>query len=169
MAAVQARMIHGGENLLDKFEQQAELLKASEVEVEEVRKEQERLRAEIVHKEDEQVQIEEKFSTVEDEIAGKTKKMKKVFGKFSQIFVCILSFLFFLTRIRGFHLFLNELFVQISAVCDTVAFTRTTSDHDILIYFLLFLYSFRAIPNFLYFSFFPTRWASLRYVDDCAI
>jgi len=80
MAAVQARMIHGGENLLDKFEQQAELLKASEVEVEEVRKEQERLRAEIVHKEDEQVQIEEKFSTVEDEIAGKTKKMKKVFG-----------------------------------------------------------------------------------------
>ena len=80
MAAVQARMIHGGENLLEKYEHQEELLKASEVEVEERRVEQERLRAEIETHVDEQVQIEEKFSTVEDEIAGKTKKMKKVFG-----------------------------------------------------------------------------------------
>jgi len=80
MAAVQARMIHGGENLLEKYEQQEELLKASEVEVEERRKEQERLRAEIASKADQQFQIEEQFNSVEEEIAGKTKKMKKVFG-----------------------------------------------------------------------------------------
>ena len=63
-----------------RYEQQEELLKASEVEVEERRKEQERLRAEIASKADQQFQIEEQFNSVEEEIAGKTKKMKKVFG-----------------------------------------------------------------------------------------
>lgn len=80
MAAMKGQLIVGGVNLLEKAEEQERLLEESAKQLEEQLKAEEALQEEIRAREDEQINIEEQYKSLEEEIAGKTKKMKKVWG-----------------------------------------------------------------------------------------
>lgn len=65
-------------------EEQERLLEESARELEAQRAAEAGLRQEMIRIQDEQVDIDEKYKSLEEEIAGKTKKMKKVFGMLMQ-------------------------------------------------------------------------------------
>ncbi|GFG29444.1 hypothetical protein Cfor_02644 [Coptotermes formosanus] len=77
---LEKKILIGGENLLEKAEVQEQLLEASARELEERRRKEEQLRQALQQKEAELIDIEERYSTLQEEAAGKTKKLKKVFG-----------------------------------------------------------------------------------------
>ncbi|XP_065335163.1 kinesin-like protein KIF3A isoform X2 [Cloeon dipterum] len=75
------RKIHvGGENLLEKAEVQEKLLAAAASELEERKKHELRLRQALEQKEAERLDIEERYSSLQEEAAGKQKKLKKVWS-----------------------------------------------------------------------------------------
>lgn len=78
LQAIEKKIIVGGENLLDKAEEQERLLEESARELEERRQTEEALRQALKEKEAERLDIEEKYSNLQEEAAGKTKKLKKV-------------------------------------------------------------------------------------------
>ncbi len=97
LAALEKKIIVGGENLLEKAEEQEKLLEESAKELEEtIRKEAELKKALQVQKyhkyhivqfhgffifqekEAERLDVEEKYSSLQEEAAGKTRKLKKV-------------------------------------------------------------------------------------------
>lgn len=80
LLSLEKKILVGGENLLEKAEAQERLLEASVRELESRRRREEQLRAALQQKEAERVDIEERYSTLQEEAAGKTKKLKKVFG-----------------------------------------------------------------------------------------
>ncbi|XP_069681016.1 kinesin-like protein KIF3A isoform X2 [Periplaneta americana] len=80
LQSLEKKILVGGENLLEKAEAQERLLEASVRELENRRRREEQLRAALQQKEAERVDIEERYSTLQEEAAGKTKKLKKVFG-----------------------------------------------------------------------------------------
>ncbi|GAB1597339.1 kinesin-like protein KIF3A [Argonauta hians] len=77
LVAIEKKIIVGGENLLEKAEEQERLLGESAIELEERKKREEELRIALEEKEQERIDIEEKYSSLQDEIVGKTKKLKK--------------------------------------------------------------------------------------------
>ncbi|XP_014779765.1 kinesin-like protein KIF3A [Octopus bimaculoides] len=77
LSAIEKKIIVGGENLLEKAEEQERLLGESAIELEERKKREEELRRALEEKEQERIDIEEKYSSLQDEIVGKTKKLKK--------------------------------------------------------------------------------------------
>ncbi|KAF7989869.1 hypothetical protein HCN44_008543 [Aphidius gifuensis] len=79
MQNLQNKILVGGENLLEKAEAQEELLAAAAVELEQRKKREEQLKKAIEEKEAERIDIEEKYSSLQDEAAGKTKKLAKVY------------------------------------------------------------------------------------------
>lgn len=78
LQALEKKIIVGGENLLEKAEEQERLLEESARELEERRKKEAELRQALQQKEAERLDIEEKYSNLQEEAAGKTKKLKKV-------------------------------------------------------------------------------------------
>ena len=68
----------GGENLLEKAEAQEQLLAETAIELEERRKREEQLKKAIEEKEAERIDIEEKYSSLQEEAAGKTAKLVKM-------------------------------------------------------------------------------------------
>ncbi|KAJ9587101.1 hypothetical protein L9F63_028327 [Diploptera punctata] len=80
LQSLEKKILVGGENLLEKAEVQEQLLEASARELEQRRRKEEQLRQALQQKEAELVDIEERYSTLQEEVAGKTKKLKKVFG-----------------------------------------------------------------------------------------
>ncbi|XP_018016363.1 kinesin-like protein KIF3A, partial [Hyalella azteca] len=79
LAGLERKILVGGENLLEKAEEQQRLLEKSAQELEERRRHEEQLRAAITQKEAERVDLEERYSSLQDEAAGKTRKMKLVY------------------------------------------------------------------------------------------
>lgn len=77
---LEKKILVGGENLLEKAELQEQLLEASARELEQRRRKEEHLRQQLQQKEAELVDIEERYSSLQEEAAGKTKKLKKVFA-----------------------------------------------------------------------------------------
>ncbi|PSN34215.1 Kinesin-like protein KIF3A [Blattella germanica] len=77
---LEKKILVGGENLLEKAEVQEQLLESSSKELEQRRRKEEMLRQALQQKEAELIDIEERYSTLQEEAAGKTKKLKKVFG-----------------------------------------------------------------------------------------
>jgi kinesin family protein 3/17 len=65
--------------LLEKAEVQESLLVASAIELEERKRREEQLKRVIEEKEAERIDIEEKYSSLQDEAAGKTKKLEKIY------------------------------------------------------------------------------------------
>jgi kinesin family protein 3/17 len=63
---------------LEKAEEQARLLEQSEKEMEKQREKQARLKQTITEKEEEKLQLEEKYANLADEAQSKTKKLKKL-------------------------------------------------------------------------------------------
>ncbi|CAD5114844.1 DgyrCDS3880 [Dimorphilus gyrociliatus] len=75
---LEKKIIVGGENLLEKAEEQERLLEESAEELNRRNEIQEKLRKQLEEKEQERLDIEEKYSSLQEEAAGKTKKLKKV-------------------------------------------------------------------------------------------
>ena len=73
-------MFLSGENLLEKAEEQARLLDDSARQLEETIEREESIRKAIKEKEAERLDIEEKYSSLQEEAAGKTRKLKKVWS-----------------------------------------------------------------------------------------
>lgn len=78
LEAIERKIIVGGENLLEKAENQAVLLEQSEKELEKQRLKQKNLKQTITEKEEEKIQLEEKYANLTDEAQSKTKKLKKL-------------------------------------------------------------------------------------------
>ena len=77
---IEKRIIVGGENLLEKAEEQEKMLEESAKELEETIATEQKLREKLEAAEAERVDIEEKYSSLQDEAAGKTRKLKKVWS-----------------------------------------------------------------------------------------
>uniref|UniRef100_A0A0K0FGM0 Kinesin-like protein n=1 Tax=Strongyloides venezuelensis TaxID=75913 RepID=A0A0K0FGM0_STRVS len=75
---IEKNIIIGGENLLDKAEIQAKLLEESNIELEQSKQSEEELKKVLKEREAERLDIEEKYSSLQEEANGKTKKLKKV-------------------------------------------------------------------------------------------
>lgn len=84
LQVIEKRIIVGGENLLEKAEEQERLLEESAKELEERKRKAEQLHKALEEKEAERLDIEEKYSSLQEEIAGKTKKLKKVWTLYTQ-------------------------------------------------------------------------------------
>uniref|UniRef100_A0A8C5PLM4 Kinesin-like protein n=1 Tax=Leptobrachium leishanense TaxID=445787 RepID=A0A8C5PLM4_9ANUR len=78
LSTLEKKVIVGGVDLLAKAEEQEKLLEESNLELEERRKRAEKLRRELEEKEQERLDIEEKYTSLQEEAQGKTKKLKKV-------------------------------------------------------------------------------------------
>lgn len=76
--ALEKKIIVGGENLLQKAEEQERLLEESARELEERKQKEAALREALELKEAERLDMEERYSTLQEEAAGKTRKLKKV-------------------------------------------------------------------------------------------
>ncbi|XP_074651128.1 kinesin-like protein KIF3A [Tubulanus polymorphus] len=84
LSAIEKKIIVGGENLLEKAEEQERLLGESALELEARKKKEEELRKALQEKESETMDIEEKYNSLQEEAAVKTKKMKKLFVMYMQ-------------------------------------------------------------------------------------
>lgn len=78
LQGLEKQIIIGGENLLEKAQEQEKLLEESSKELEERKKNEIELKKALEEKESERLNIEEKYSSLQEEAAGKTKKLKKV-------------------------------------------------------------------------------------------
>lgn len=78
MQNLQNKILVGGENLLEKAEAQEHLLAAAAVELDQRKSREEQLKRAIEEKEAERIDIEEKYSSLQEEAAGKTKKLARV-------------------------------------------------------------------------------------------
>jgi len=78
LSQIEKKIIVGGENLLEKAEEQERLLQESAAELEKRRRREDELREALEAREAERLDIEEKYSSLQEEAAGKTKKLKKV-------------------------------------------------------------------------------------------
>ncbi|XP_040261690.1 kinesin-like protein KIF3A isoform X1 [Bufo bufo] len=78
LSSLEKKVIVGGVDLLAKAEEQEKLLDESNQELEERRRRAEKLRKELEEKEQERLDIEEKYTSLQEEAQGKTKKLKKV-------------------------------------------------------------------------------------------
>ncbi|XP_043280889.1 kinesin-like protein KIF3A isoform X2 [Venturia canescens] len=79
MQNLQNKILVGGENLLEKAEAQEQLLAAAAVELDQRKSREEQLKRAIEEKEAERIDIEEKYSSLQEEAAGKTKKLSRVY------------------------------------------------------------------------------------------
>lgn len=75
---LEAKIMVGGENLLEKAELQERLLAESEAELQERKTKELQLQSELEQRQAEIIQIEESYGTLQEEITALNKKMKKV-------------------------------------------------------------------------------------------
>lgn len=78
LKAVESKLIVGGVNLLEKDAEQQRLLDESAKELEARHKREAELKKKLEEQEAEKIDIEEKYASLKEEAAGKTKKLKKV-------------------------------------------------------------------------------------------
>ncbi|XP_066591336.1 kinesin-like protein KIF3A [Prorops nasuta] len=78
MQNLQNKILVGGENLLEKAEAQEQLLAAAAIELDQRKSREEQLKKAIEEKEAERIDIEEKYSSLQEEAIGKTKKITRV-------------------------------------------------------------------------------------------
>ena len=72
-----------GENLLEKAEEQDKLLDESARQLEDTISREASIRKVLKEKEAERLDIEEKYSSLQEEVSGKTRKLKKVWSMYS--------------------------------------------------------------------------------------
>ncbi|KAI6240085.1 Kinesin-like protein [Aphelenchoides fujianensis] len=84
LAAIERKLIVGGENMLEKAEKQAQLLEQSNVELERARHNESQLRKRLETRQAERLDIEEKYNTLQEEVNVKTKRLKRAFTNYVQ-------------------------------------------------------------------------------------
>lgn len=82
---MEKKLIVGGENLLEKVEEQAKLLEISNRELESSKQSEERLRSQLEEKTAWKVEIEERYSSLQEESAAKTRKTKRVTNELREV------------------------------------------------------------------------------------
>ncbi|XP_059094614.1 kinesin-like protein KIF3A [Tigriopus californicus] len=82
LLALEKKIIVGGENLLDKAEEQEKLLEESVKELEETIKRENELKQTLQQREAERMDIEERYTSLQEEAAGKSRKLKKVWNMY---------------------------------------------------------------------------------------
>nr|XP_023013785.1 kinesin-like protein KIF3A [Leptinotarsa decemlineata] len=78
MALIQKKILVGGENLLEKAQQQVFCLESSAAELESLDKSHQQLEEQLNKKAAEKIDVEEQYSSLQEEDAGLTKKLKKI-------------------------------------------------------------------------------------------
>uniref|UniRef100_A0A2K5NTZ1 Kinesin-like protein n=1 Tax=Cercocebus atys TaxID=9531 RepID=A0A2K5NTZ1_CERAT len=101
LSALEKKVIVGGVDLLAKAEEQEKLLEESNMELEERRKRAEQLRRELEEKEQERLDIERKYTSLQEEAQGKTKKLKKVWTMLLDLSYIFMDFLLTQEHVRG--------------------------------------------------------------------
>jgi len=79
---LQSKLVVGGVNLLEKDVQQREMEAQLDSELEERRREEQRLAEEVEKEEEARLGLDEQYNSLQEEIEGKTRKLKKLWGKF---------------------------------------------------------------------------------------
>ncbi|EDQ89939.1 uncharacterized protein MONBRDRAFT_16629 [Monosiga brevicollis MX1] len=82
VAAVESKLVVGGVNLLDKASKQQELLERAQTELQAREAEQMVIAQALDDVEQEQLDLEQKYSSLEEEKEGKSKKLKKVYDMY---------------------------------------------------------------------------------------
>ncbi|EPB66314.1 kinesin motor domain protein [Ancylostoma ceylanicum] len=85
LSQMESRLIVGGENMLEKAEEQARLLEESNRELEQSRTQESRLRDQLKEKEAAREDIEEKYSSLQDEAAAKTRRLRRVWNELCEV------------------------------------------------------------------------------------
>ncbi|KAG8228748.1 hypothetical protein J437_LFUL009670 [Ladona fulva] len=80
LQSLERKIIVGGENLLEKAEEQERLLAMSQAELDRTRQSEKQLREQLEEKEAERIDIEEKYSSLAEECAAKGRKIRKVYS-----------------------------------------------------------------------------------------
>lgn len=75
---LERKILVGGENLLEKADLQGQLLLQSAQELEQTMSQEQQLQQELQRKEAERIDIEERYSSLQEECAGKGKKLRKI-------------------------------------------------------------------------------------------
>lgn len=78
LQTLENKILVGGENLLEKADAQEKLLEASIAQLEEATKNELELKESLQKKEAERIDIEERYSSLQEECIGKTKKLHRV-------------------------------------------------------------------------------------------
>lgn len=78
LQTLENKILVGGENLLEKADAQEKLLDASIAQLEEATKNELKLKESLQKKEAERIDIEERYSSLQEECIGKTKKLHRV-------------------------------------------------------------------------------------------
>lgn len=78
LQSLENKILSGGENLLEKAYNQEKLLEKSIAELEETNKKEQELQENLQKIEAERIDIEERYSSLQEECVGKTKKLQKV-------------------------------------------------------------------------------------------
>lgn len=78
LQSLENKILSGGENLLEKAFNQEKLLEKSIAELEETNKKEQELQENLQKIEAERIDIEERYSSLQEECVGKTKKLQKV-------------------------------------------------------------------------------------------
>ncbi|PAV65692.1 hypothetical protein WR25_17211 [Diploscapter pachys] len=81
---IESKLIVGGENLLEKAEEQAKLLEENNQELEKSRNQESFLRSQLKEKEAAKTEIEDKFASLQEEAAAKTKKLRRVWNELNE-------------------------------------------------------------------------------------
>ncbi|KAI1717077.1 kinesin motor domain-containing protein [Ditylenchus destructor] len=84
LTAIEKKLIVGGENMLEKAEQQARLLDESNRELERARQSEHELQRRLDSQQAERMDIEERYNTLQEEVQGKTRKLKKAWQAYTQ-------------------------------------------------------------------------------------
>ncbi|KAK6043570.1 kinesin motor domain protein [Cooperia oncophora] len=85
LSQMESRLIVGGENMLEKAEEQARLLEESNRELELSRTQESRLRDQLKEKAAAREDIEEKYSSLQDEAAAKTKRLRRTYNELCEV------------------------------------------------------------------------------------
>jgi kinesin family protein 3/17 len=80
LAQMEAKLLVGGVNILDKNEEQQIILANQAKELEERRRQERLLQESIQNQEEAQFQIEENYNSLQEEVTEKTRKLKKLFS-----------------------------------------------------------------------------------------
>ncbi|VDL80971.1 unnamed protein product [Nippostrongylus brasiliensis] len=85
LSQMESRLIVGGENMLEKAEEQARLLEESNRELEMSRTQESRLRDQLKEKAAAREDIEEKYSSLQDEAAAKTRRLRRTWNELNEV------------------------------------------------------------------------------------
>ncbi|KAJ1346091.1 Kinesin-like protein klp-20 [Parelaphostrongylus tenuis] len=85
LSQIESRLIIGGENMLEKAEEQARLLEESNRELELSRTQESHLRDQLKKKAAAREDIEEKFSSLQEEAAAKTRRLRRVWNELCEV------------------------------------------------------------------------------------